>query len=59
MFELSDGHGLVLSRHEGFEQGLGAFARAVRDGASAETLTLRPVGGDGRPCDHVPEARAV
>jgi hypothetical protein len=58
MFELSDVQGRVLSRHEGFEQGLGAFARAVRDGAPAETLTLRPVGGEGRPRDPAPEARA-
>ena len=56
MFELSDEGGRVLSRHEAFEQGLGAFARAVRDGASAETLTLVPIG-DGRAREATLEAQ--
>ncbi|MDX6646080.1 MAG: hypothetical protein QOK40_1807 [Miltoncostaeaceae bacterium] len=54
MFDLTEVQGQVLSRHERLEQGLGAFARAVRDGWSAETLTLRPVAGCG---DCAPEAQ--
>jgi hypothetical protein len=57
MFDLTEVQGQVLSRHERLEQGLGAFARAVRDGWSAETLTLRPVAGARLSAESAPEAQ--
>jgi hypothetical protein len=57
MFALSDRHGTILSRHERFEEGLGAFARAVRDGAPADLLTLLFLGGAPRESAGEPDPR--